>query len=162
MFWNGPLISFNEPAGADPTLPANQDRLTPDVWLTRASSAGLFNAAAENAYVRFTSPAETEWAYGTLDNYASLTFGTWAAMSGNNPPSMVGKPAVLHLIPDNIYLSVTFTSWGGIGGGFSYERSTPTVPEPSTRALLLLIAGLYFWSGQFVAKLRGGPYERPE
>ena len=160
--WNGPLLGFNESAGADPTLAANQDRLTPDVWLTRASSAGLFNAAAENAYARFTSPAGTEWAYGTLDNYASLTFGTWAAMSGNNPPSMVGKSAVLHLIPDNIYLSVTFTSWGGIGGGFSYERSTPNVPEPSTRALLFLIVGLYFSSGQFVAKLRGAPYERRE
>jgi hypothetical protein len=38
---------------------------------------------------------------------------------------------VLHLISDNIYLSVEFTSWGMAGaGGFSYLRSTPAPPLP--------------------------------
>ena len=34
---------------------------------------------------------------------------------------------VVHLITDNIYIDIKFTSWGqgsGAGGGFSYERST--------------------------------------
>ena len=38
---------------------------------------------------------------------------------------------MVHLISDDIYLTVTFTSWGGIGGGFSWLRSTPaTSPLP--------------------------------
>lgn len=145
VVWKGPLVTFTEAAGADPTLAANQDRLTLNVWLTRASSAGLFNAKTESGYSRFTSPAGTEWAYGSLDNYAALTFGTWAAMSGNNPPSMVGKSAVEHLVADDIYLAVTFNSWGGLGGGFSYTRSTPSVPEPSAGALMLVGVGFLLW-----------------
>lgn len=39
---------------------------------------------------------------------------------------MVGKSAVLHLIPNDIYLDIKFLSWGQAGGGgFSYQRSTP-------------------------------------
>jgi hypothetical protein len=54
------------------------------------------------------------------------------------PPSTVGINAVLHLIPDDIYLSVRFTLTStGSGGGFSYIRSTPlNVPEPSVASLL--------------------------
>ena len=47
---------------------------------------------------------------------------------------------MLHLISDDIYLSIKFTSWGGSSGGFSYNRSTPAVPEPSSAVLIL--AGL--------------------
>lgn len=125
--WNGPLLTFTEVSGADPTLPANQDRLTTNVWITRGAIQGIYNAALENGYNKadYSSPADTEWAYGALTNYASLHYTTWAAMSGKHPPSMVGKPAVVHLITDDIYLAVTFTSWGGSSGGFSYQRSTP-------------------------------------
>ena len=144
IIWNGPLVSFTEPPGGSGNNPANQDHLTSDVWLTRNPLQGLYNAAEESSYVKFTSPANTEWAYGTLDNYASLTYTTWAGMSTNNPPSMVGQPAVLHLISDNIYLSVEFLSWGIRGaGGFSYERSTAPVPEPSLGSLFAL--GLAFF-----------------
>jgi len=46
----------------------------------------------------------------------------------SNPPSSVDQDMVLHIIPDNSYLDIKFTSWSGgaSGGGFSYERSTPT------------------------------------
>jgi hypothetical protein len=54
-------------------------------------------------------------------------------------------PGVVHLISDDIYLDINFTSWtqGGDvnGGGFSYTRSTPgasPVPEPATATLLVL------------------------
>src|SRR5262249_34540331 len=137
--WNGPLLTFTEPAGGSGSNPANQDRLTSNVWLTRNPFLGLYNAAQESAYVKFTSPADTEWSYGTLDIYASLTYTTWAGMSGMNPPSMVGQPAVVHLISDNIYLSIEFLSWGQRGaGGFSYIRSTAPVPEPSPSLLITL------------------------
>lgn len=140
--WNGPLITFTEPAGGSGSNPADQDRITSDIWLTRNQIQGLFNAAQESSYTHFSSPAGTEWAYGSLANYATLQFANWETWNGHNPPSMVDQPAVLHLIPDNIYLSVEFLSWGGNAGGFSYERSTPlAVPEPSGGGLLVLALG---------------------
>jgi hypothetical protein len=137
--WNGPLIAFTLPAGADWTQATNQDRITADVWLTRATTGGLLNAAGESGYTSFFSPANTGWSFGLLPNYASLTYTNWEGWNHHNPPSMVGQDAVLHLIPDDIYLSIKFTSWGGASGGFSYTRSTaPTVPEPSIAAMALM------------------------
>jgi glucose/arabinose dehydrogenase len=135
IIWNGPAISFNKPAGADYTLPENQDRLTDSVWLTRATIQGLFNIKTELSFINFSSPANTEWAYGTTANYATLTYNNWESWTGGpggGPPSTVGKDAVLHLISDNIYLDLKFTGWGGSGGQFSYTRSTPVLTALET------------------------------
>jgi len=130
--WTGPTTNYVQPL-PDPTQAANQDRLTARVWLTRGQTEGLFNAVQESSYDRpeDNDPTDTEWAYGGLSNYASLTYTTWAGMSGNNPPSMVGQEAVLHLITDDIYLSISFTFWGTMGGGFAYNRSTPAIVSPT-------------------------------
>jgi hypothetical protein len=142
--WTGPTITFTKLNGANPSLAANQDRMTADIWLTRGSSQGLYNASSEAGFAHFLSPAGTQWADGTLANYASLTYhdwNSWAKGVHAGPPSTVGVDAVLHLIPDDTYLSIRFTSWAGAGaGGFSYVRSTMVVPEPSTG--LLLVSGL--------------------
>jgi hypothetical protein len=46
--------------------------------------------------------------------------------------NLVNQQLVLHLISDDIYLSVKFTALGKAGaGGFSYLRSTPAVALPS-------------------------------
>ena len=134
IVWDGPVITFNHPDGAGASV---RDQLTPGVWLTRDTSQGLINAATEAAYTHFFSPQDTEWAYGSLTNYAALGYAPWETWNGKHPPSMVGQPAVVHLISENIYLALTFTSWGGSGGSFSYDRSTPStvVPEPSVGAL---------------------------
>src|SRR5207244_2252607 len=111
-----------------PTQDTNQDRLTANVWITRGDSQGIYNAAVEIGFNHFASPADTEWSDGTLTNYASLTYvdwNTWVKLQHSGPGSTVGVDAVVHLISDDIYLSVNFTSWGGAGGGFSYARSTP-------------------------------------
>jgi hypothetical protein len=123
--WNGPLILYSQPT-PDPTQVSNQDRLTPDVWLTRGSSKGLFNAFYETS-AGTLSPSNTEWAYGVLSNYVSLSYTNWLAwLNGQSPTNLVGKHTVLHLISDNIYLSVQFTNWvPGGSGGFAYQRSTP-------------------------------------
>jgi hypothetical protein len=73
------------------------------------------------------SPSNTEWAYGVLSNYVSLSYTNWLAwLNGQSPTNLVGKHTVLHLISDNIYLSVQFTNWvPGGSGGFAYQRSTP-------------------------------------
>jgi hypothetical protein len=137
--WNGPPITFANLTGSDPTLPSSQDRITLDVWLTRGSTHGLYNAAVESSYSSL-SPIGTEWAYGELPNYASLNYQTWVAWNGGaggGPPSMVGQDAVLHIIPEDIYLAIQFTFWNEHSGGFSYSRSTPPVPEPSAARLML-------------------------
>jgi hypothetical protein len=124
--WNGPLITYNQPS-PDPTQAANQDRITPDVWLTRATSKGLFNAFSETNATAF-SPTNMEWAFGTLTNYASLPYTNWLAwLNGASPVTLVGQQAVVHLISDDIYISIQFTFWAAGGsGGFAYQRSTPT------------------------------------
>jgi hypothetical protein len=134
--WTGSAMTFTNLPGSDPAQPSNQDRITLDVWLTRGATHGLYNAAAEASYSSL-SPVGTEWAYGELPNYAALNYQTWVTWNGKNPPSMVGQDAVLHLIPDDVYLAIQFTSWNIGSGGFSYTRSTPPVPEPSPGLLIL-------------------------
>jgi hypothetical protein len=145
--WTGPAISFAKPSGADFTLPPNQDRLTANVALTRASSQGIFNILDEGNFT-IGSPAGTRWATALnnpLDtiaatNWAALDFTTWtAAYSGNISGNILNHNAVVHLVADDVYLDLRFTSFqgGGSGGGFTYERSTP-VPEPASLALALV------------------------
>lgn len=130
--WNGPVITFSQPS-PDPTQAINQDRLTSKVWLTRWSTQGIFNAVTESAYDKGinSDPTDTEWSYGNLANYASLTYTPWAQMSGNNPPSMVNQQAVVHLISDDIYISIKFLAWRGSAGGYAYARSTPGSAAPT-------------------------------
>jgi hypothetical protein len=128
--WTGPIISYTQP-GTDPTQPANQDRLTDAVWITRGPSMGIFNAVTETSYTSQVSPAGTRWAYGSLANYATLTYAPWEIWNGKMPPTMVGQDAVLHLVSEDIYLSIKFTAWPGILGGFTYERSTPAPSAPT-------------------------------
>jgi hypothetical protein len=143
VVWTGPMFSFTNTAGSNPALAENQDQLTEDVWFTRAAKKGIFNIAPgqENAY-QFDSPRGTEWAVGALLDYASLTYTNWAACyggQGNLLSNITATNAVVHLINSDIYLALTFTSWGGSAGGFSYQRSTPlAVPEPSLGTLALI------------------------
>ena len=126
--WDGPLFTYNQPS-SDPTLATNQDRLTSKVWLTRAASKGLFNAVTETNATQ-NSPADTRWAFGALTNYLGLTYQTWGnLLNGASPITLVDKPLVVHLLSNNIYLSIQFTFWGShADGGFTYQRSTPPVP----------------------------------
>jgi hypothetical protein len=136
--WTGPKITFSKAPNADPTQAVNQDRITSNVWLTRASKQGLFNARSEASYVLDFSPADTEWSIGTTADIGSLTFKQWRAAVEEKPYAVVGLDMVLHLISDDIYIDLKFLSWGGVdNGSFSYERSTP-VPEPATVGLVLL------------------------
>lgn len=139
IVWNGPVITFVNLPGSDWTQAANQDQITANVWLTRASTKGLFNAASEGSYTHFASPADTEWAYGLLANYATLTYASWENWNAGNPPGMVGRNAVLHLVTDDIYIAIKYDFWGGSGGGFTYERTTfASVPEPAASSLAIL------------------------
>ncbi len=163
--WTGSLTGFAVVPGTDWTQATNQDRLTPNVWLARSNTRGLFNAATESGYASYFSPANTAWAYGSLSDYAVLNYSSWETWNGHNPPTMVGQDAVLHLLADDVYLSINFTSWGGPGGGFAYVRSTPAVtPEPGVAALS--VVGLTLLAGRrrilkTVALDRGRRYAQP-
>jgi hypothetical protein len=88
--WDGPTISFTKANYANPLLAENQDRLTPNVWITRGTSQGLFNANTESRFTHFLSPAGTEWANGSLENYATLSYtdwNHWARGVNPSPPS---------------------------------------------------------------------------
>ncbi len=162
--WSGPPVAFTKQPFADPALPGNQDRLTQQVALTRGSAQGLYNPLREQAYTG-TSPAGTRWAFAGLRgnpqtgiaaaNYASLNFSTWEVALGGRPSlagNIVDRPAVVHLVDEDIYLDVTFTDWsigGGGGGGFSYTRASPAphgnsedipLPLPAVLALGAAVA----------------------
>ena len=151
--WDGPSITFAE-GGTDPTKATNQDRITPNVWLTRAATRGLFNAKHESGYTQDFSPEDTEWANGSLANYATLSYQPWEIWNGKNPPSMVGQQAVVHFISEDIYLSISFTFWGSSAAGrFSYVRSTPAQGAADTPLLTpittFLLASLLAGVGGF-------------
>jgi hypothetical protein len=141
--WNGPPVSESD---------ANQpDQITPNVWLTRGGSQGLYNAVTESGFIHTYSPADTEWADGTTadPNLTSLPYtdwNTWVKGVHSGPPSTVGVNAVVHLISDDIYINITFTSWQSRGGGYSYQRSTPAavVNNPPSMTITNPTNGMVF------------------
>jgi glucose/arabinose dehydrogenase len=128
--WTGPTITFTKGASSDPTEAANQDRMTPNVWITRGSSQGIYNIKTEGAYTHNFSPSNTLWAIGTTAN-TNLTYQTWEDTFGgilNLQANIIGQDCVLHLISEDVYLDIKFTVWGNSGAGspFTYQRSTPS------------------------------------
>ena len=121
-------VTFTKSDYANWILPENQDRITDNVWITRANTQGIFNIAAESSY-NYNSPYDTEWAFGYTEDSAPEDYQNWRNAVNYNPPGMVGQPLSLHLISDDIYFDIMFHSWtsGGNGGGFSYTR-TPAAP----------------------------------
>ena len=124
--WRGTTISFNKPDGTNQNLEENQDRIRNNIWITRGNSGGqIFNIAINSNANKIESPVGTEWAIGTLDEIGNLSFD-YFRNAISRPKNVVGKNLVLHLIEDDIYLTVKFISWSqGKRGGFSYERGTP-------------------------------------
>lgn len=123
--WSGSTVNFIKENGPDPQDPSNQDRLTDKVWITRGNNGGqIYNILSESSADKDDSPTGTEWAIGTTDNVSSLNFKPFRSAVGE-PKGVVGKNLVMHLIEDDIYLNVTFTSWSqNKQGGFSYNRAT--------------------------------------
>ena len=130
--WDGPTIDFSH---SDENGLA--DQMTPGVAITRSSSGGgLYNAMTEGGTTSGISPADTAWAIGSLADYNTLTYGPCPLESGNRPPNYVGTTFVVHLISEDIYLSLTLTDWGAVGGfgdhTFSYTRATAAAGPPPT------------------------------
>ena len=122
--WNGPVKFFEKKDNTNQLEKTNQDSITENVIITRGNNGGqIFNIAKENEADKYKSPIGTEWAIGSLNQIDSLVFKDFRLAV--KPQYVVGKKLVLHLIEEDIYLSVEFKSWSsGKKGGFSYERST--------------------------------------
>ena len=123
--WRGETKTFTKVDNSDPNSEENQDRITSNVWITRGNSGGqIYNIVSETSADSNSSPAGTRWALGTIEEISSLSFSNFRGAVGK-PKNVVGKNLILHLIEDNIFLSVKFTSWSENKlGGFSYQRST--------------------------------------
>jgi hypothetical protein len=157
--WSGPMLPFTKTGAnsSDTTDPLNQDRMTNNVWLTRASSQGMFNIApGKESFYTSSSPADTLWATSVMpanngktiaaSNWQQLSFTTWAPAYGGPGPALGSNitthNAVVHLLTDDVYLDLTFSQYTS-GGGFTYQRST-TVPEPSTAVGALVASALFY------------------
>ncbi len=124
--WTGTNLTFTKADGADYTQLSNQDQLTSNVSITRGNNGGqIFNIVKESSANENSSPAGTRWSIGSINNINSLSFTNFRSAVGK-PKEVVGKSLVMHLVDDDIYLSVKFISWSqGKNGGFAYQRSTP-------------------------------------
>jgi hypothetical protein len=128
--WTGPNTNYTQSA-AHP-----EDVLIPGaVSLSRNFSHWLFNTNTDHFGASTGTPSDTEWAFGALTNFASLSYKTFDLYRNGDLSAVLvavpPKPMVVHLINENIYLSLTFTAWPSGGGFFAYTRSTPALVAPS-------------------------------
>ena len=94
---------------------------------------------------------------------APCQFSNWWNAQGPNTQgqNLVARPAVVHLLTNDIYLDLVFTEWANAdsGGDMAYERSTsnsdPPNPVPSsTSGTLVLLLGMLTWLGVKLVHLR--------
>ena len=127
--WTGPNIVYTQ-FDPDPT-----DVIVPGaVELSRNQNWPLFNVAAGETQSNLsTSPLDTLWAFGTINNYSNLNYVTFASLRNGDLASVIlNKPMVVQLMNEHIYLSLTFTAWGQHqAGGFQYTRSTAPAMPPT-------------------------------
>jgi len=124
--WNGPTTNFSQ------SFPGQADVLVPGhVSLTRNFSHWLYNTNVESG-AGIGTPSDTEWAFGALSDFATLTYQSFDAFRTGDLNGVLinGGSMVCHLINEDIYLSVHFTAWGHGGGLIAYTRSTPQAVAP--------------------------------
>lgn len=149
-FWNGTTVGFTQTITAGV---GNSDVLVAGkVALDRGGNEVLYNSVTETG-VGPVSPKDTMWAVGSPSLIGNLSTATLPNPTNFIPLTTVralhaggdfagyllrgngsGGPItfVVHLTNEDIYLTLTFTSWGQFGsGGFGYNRSTPSAAPPT-------------------------------
>ena len=123
--WTGPDIHWTKSAAtpSDTVLPGK-------VVLTRGGRDVLYNTAAGELSAGAASPKGTLWAFGTFASHTA--FQTLESMrNGNLAARILNQPMVMWITNDDIFVSVTFTTWGQFGAGtVAYTRSTPPISVP--------------------------------
>ena len=122
--WTGPNITWTKSASTP-----SDTIVSGKVVLTRRSNQVLLNSAAGETFPGAASPTDTEWGFGSINNFSTLTYQSMESLrNGDLAARILNQPMVMHLINEDIYLSVKFTVWGQFGSGtVSYVRSTPAV-----------------------------------
>ena len=174
--WNDTFITFAKPPGGDVFNEANQDRISPSVWLTRNTTRGLFNIRIEPEYTNQESPDDTRWAFSGLNgnptnnfsaaNYQNLNFTNWEdSLGGNNQllTNILNRPGVIHLLVEDIYIDIEFSAWGSNGDGrFTYRRaSSPEVSSTQVPIPLWIHVITFFLLtiiGVYLKKVNARPY----
>ncbi|MDA8531861.1 hypothetical protein N9K44_03165, partial [Flavobacteriaceae bacterium] len=134
--WNSGTKTFYKDGYADWTIEDNQDFLTDDVILTRASNQFLFNIASDTGSIGAGCSSlvtGTEWALGTIsDDVENLSYTSLIDIANCSPGTLIDQNLVLHLTFQNIYLGVRFTDWGSASSGapIGWVRTTEYVVEP--------------------------------
>ena len=126
-FWSGPKITFTKPSNSSFVLEENQDRITNSVWLSRGDRGGLINVVDETIFDRFSSPSNTLWARGTIDDFPNLFFTSFRnALFFDIGDEIIGVDLVMSIPTDGVFIEFKFSSWENRqeGAGFTYERST--------------------------------------
>jgi hypothetical protein len=99
--WTGSNITFTE-SGSTPADTIVEGK----VVLTRGSKDVLFNTAAGQSSAGPSSPADTLWAFGSLRDFASLSYQSLESMRNGDPAALIlNRPMVVHLINQDIYLA---------------------------------------------------------
>lgn len=117
--WNTGNVNFSQ------TAAGQYDAITPQTHLGRTTV--LNNFVCQNVSGGQScsfNVCNTQWAYGSIANWNTLTYNNLYTVNGCTPPDMIGRPMVLHLLSENIYLQVTFNSWTAGSPSFSYTRTT--------------------------------------
>jgi len=146
--WTGPNITFTKSGSV------TSDTIVPGkVVLKRNASGVLVNTAAGETFPGTTSPKDTLWAFGTLANFSTLTYQSMDSLrNGNLSARIVNQNMVVHLINEDIYFSIKFTTWGMHGAGtVSYVRSTAPVSTAPTVSIATPANGTVYASPAAIA-----------
>ena len=132
-------VTFAKEAGSNFNLEQNQDRIAPDVWISRDLSRGLINVFSESYHEHSVSPIGTLWKWGDIDevNYPWSTWRNAITAAGYQVrASLQSGSAVmtLRLLDYDRYYRVEFHNWSSnaTGGGFSYTRTLLPVESGCT------------------------------
>ncbi len=127
------VVHFIKHDYADPHDSTAQDRVTPEVWITRGDYRPLFNAYSEESYSEESgSPEGTRWALGsTADQSSQWNYSHFEDVVGDRERQMLpGQTLSLFIPADDLYFDIEWLTWksNGDGGGFSYRRTEVTDP----------------------------------
>lgn len=156
IIWDQGSLTFTK------TTPGQSDNISGYTHLTRGSNGPLYNAVYESSQVYGScsyNPTNTEWAYGNISDWNTLTYQDLFCLNNRYPPSMVNRPMVVHLIQENIYLQLTFTYWQATGGGnFTYTRTTTGCGSSSLTNVTICQGQSYTFNG--VSYNTAGTYKK--
>jgi len=135
--WNGGSLTFTKP-------PGSSDCITAQTCLSRITV--LYNTvtgtvSGHQPCPGYTGPSNTEWAYGHITNWATLTYRPLFDTNGCAPTTMVATPLVVHLIAENIYVQIKFNFWNSGSSSFSYSRTTGVAASTATISGRVLAEG---------------------